>query len=113
MTTENNEPVSIPLCEITLKASMNWGQRKCGFGQLAMFVEQSEGVTRLSGDTEGMSKEWVRKALHTMVDSIADALPEGRAIVDLSKGFEVPVPEHVIEHRRKFENLFGEGGTDT
>lgn len=98
-----DQPVQVDLTDIHgLNLYIDWGQKTVGFGQLSLTVKPEGAVVKLSGDTETMGKEWVRKALHAMIDSVCDALPEGKDIDKLHEGVEVPVPEPILEHRRKF-----------
>lgn len=49
----------------------NWSQQKCGFGQLS--IEKNE-EGKLICSNECMSREWVRKALHSLADHLADTV---------------------------------------
>lgn len=47
---------------------VTWGQDTVGFGELALSCK--DGVIR--ADTEGMSKEWTRRALYALADKIVE-----------------------------------------
>lgn len=65
-----NPPVITEVNDLTLY--FGWGWTGCGFGEL--YVNYSAATGKYRVDNEGMSKESVRKLLHTLADHIADNL---------------------------------------
>ncbi len=51
----------------------SWAQNTVGFGELSGKMDEL-GETA-SVDSEGMGKEWVRRALHAAVDAYVEQLP--------------------------------------
>ncbi len=45
-----------------------WGQQSVGFGELSISIKN--GV--VNADTEGMGKEWCRRALYALVDKVLE-----------------------------------------
>jgi hypothetical protein len=48
----------------------SWEQQTVGFGQCTLHLDPDTGAIR--ADTEGMSAEWLRRALHALVDTLVD-----------------------------------------
>jgi hypothetical protein len=74
--TDWDAPINVMLADVhSFKAYISWSQRTVGFGQLSLSAEAGLKEIKLTGDLEGMNKDWVRKALYAMIDSIVDAIP--------------------------------------
>lgn len=64
-----NAPIEIELDGIfTANLYFGWEQRTVGFGQCTVSLENG----KLTADTECMSREWLRRALHALADTLAD-----------------------------------------
>lgn len=102
-----DQPVQVDLHDIyKFSAYFDWGQKTVGFGQLSLTIAPDKTVVKVAGDTETMGREWVRKALHALADTVANALPADKAgMAKLYEGIEIPVPEEVLVHRRKFHKM--------
>lgn len=50
-------------------AYFTWGQDTVGFGELSVSVKDG----KVSMDTEGMGRDWTRRALHSLVETILEA----------------------------------------
>jgi hypothetical protein len=75
--TANVEPIQISIDNVMLfNAYFNWRQVGCGFGQLSLGIHQKDGHTVIIGSPEGKNKEWMRQALHALVDTVMDAVPQ-------------------------------------
>jgi hypothetical protein len=48
----------------------DWGQRTVGFGQCSIHRDSKTG--EITADTEGMGKEWLRRALYAAVDVLVE-----------------------------------------
>lgn len=48
----------------------NWGQNTIGFGQCSIHFDPETGA--IKADTENMDREWLRRALHSLVDTLVD-----------------------------------------
>lgn len=48
----------------------SWGQKTVGFGQCSIQIDEQTG--EITADTENMSREWLRRALHAVADMLAD-----------------------------------------
>jgi hypothetical protein len=104
------QPVGIDLHDIIVfRVYTNWGQKTVGFGQLDVGVkllkEPGNLAMRIFGDSETMSREWTRKALHAVVDTVCNAMPEGK--LDLSTPVDVPIPPEVLAHWDELDKLMG------
>lgn len=68
---DNEEPIEVPIEEIhSASLYFSWGQRKCGFGQLS--IGMNKDTREITSMNEGMSRRWVRKALHAAIDTLVD-----------------------------------------
>jgi hypothetical protein len=62
-------PILVPLDGIhAANLYFDWGQRTVGFGQCSIHIEDG----KVTADTEGMGKEWLRRALYAAVDTLVD-----------------------------------------
>jgi hypothetical protein len=59
----------VEIYDVFRGAYIQWGQKGCGFGQLAFGPDKGG---RLTCDSECMGREWVRQALHALADHVAD-----------------------------------------
>lgn len=108
------QPVNIELHDLfAFRLYTHWAQRTVGFGELALEVrlhkEDGNACMRITGDTETMGREWVRKALHALADTVANALPErglGHEPVD------VPIPPEVLAHWAELTRMLGDEGAE-
>lgn len=70
-------PISIDLESVHgFNAYFSWSQEGIGFGQSSLSLQQKEDHVIINASTEGMSLEWIRRAMHTLVDAIMDKIPE-------------------------------------
>lgn len=66
------QPVVVPIEGMhTASLYFDWGQQTVGFGQCSIHRNSETGV--VTANTEGMGKEWLRRALHAAVDALVDA----------------------------------------
>lgn len=98
-------PVEISLFDINnFNTYFRWGQDGVGFGELSLSVTSLGDVVHISGSTETMGKEWVRKALHALVDKIIDNVEDRYDERNFREDIEVtiPVPQDIIDERNDF-----------
>lgn len=70
-------PISVAASSIfNFSTYFGWSQNTIGFGQLSLEMKNENGVLKITGDPEGMSKEWMRRALHSMVNTVIDQIPD-------------------------------------
>lgn len=60
-------PISVYHIQL-FNAYIAWGQETIGFGDLSITVTDG----KIRSDTEGMGKEWVRRALYATVDKVVE-----------------------------------------
>lgn len=72
MSADFTQPVVIdPEGLYDIRLYFGWGQRTVGFGECRIYNNSRDG--KLHADTENMSREWLRHALHSLADRIADS----------------------------------------
>lgn len=104
------EPVEVDLHDImTFRVYFNWGQKTVGHGQCDVGVkvhkEDGNAVMRIFGDTERMGREWTRSALHALIDTICNAMPEEGLDHMGDSRVDVPIPPEVLAHWAKLEQF--------
>lgn len=66
-TPDFQQPIEIDLDDIhNFGLWIRWGQNTIGFGELSVSVKDG----KISMDTEGMGREWTRRALHSVIEAI-------------------------------------------
>lgn len=67
-----NAPISVELRDIhAANLYFSWGQQTVGFGECRIGIQPDGSLT---ASTENMSREWLRRALHAVVDTLVDAV---------------------------------------
>lgn len=65
------QPVRVTLDDLhNAHFYFSWAQQTVGFGQCSISRDPATG--QVSADTEGMGKEWLRRALYAAVDTLVE-----------------------------------------
>lgn len=69
-TPDYNQPIEVAVEDLHVaRLYFNWGQNTIGFGQCSLYRNEDGTI---AAHTEGMNKEWLRRALYAVVDTLVD-----------------------------------------